>query len=724
MKLRAAAALAVLVLAPALGLVSCGPPGGLAVKRDAPPAPAPAGLADTLKADDRYSPPWWQTAIGLPDDWQKTLVSKEGALLYDYPGDFSGFATRVAVELEGVKGTAAAQAMDDPKVPIVRTVLADAAGTELARWDALAVVPGDDQNLPVYRRGAAKTEACPPPRGDVLVIRKSARNAAIALIVQSKQPVEITDLTVFRGRQRFLTVSARWDALSQEKSGLRIVFPPRVEELAVYCASGHEAGEVKLDWAKAQPARAAAYWAAQKFPYGAMRLPDPAAQALLESCIRNIYQAREIKDGLPIFQVGPTCYRGLWVVDGAFILEAMTYLGRGAEARAGIDHLLTRQKPDGSFEIIDKYWKENGIVLYILARHALLTGDKDWLRGKWDVVKRVVAVIQDLRKRSRTDPAAPEAGLMPPGFPDGGIGGVVQEYTNIYWNLAGLRWAIEAAKLIKAPERAAWEAEFKDFWATFQAAVKRDGKVGPDGLVTLPILMKPAPDVDPVRGQWAFCHAVFPGRLFAADDPLARGNMKLLDAHEKEGIVLGTGWLADGLWNYFASFYAHAHLWLGDGPKAAEIYYAYGNHASPLRAWREEQAPQDAVKTDKFVGDMPHNWASAEFIRLTRHLLLLERDGALHLLEGIPRTWLAAGAVTELKDAATDFGPVSLRLEVAADGATARLSVTPPPGPDAPRLVLHLGAWAAEGKVATEKKDGAWEAVIPLAGASAPPAAK
>jgi hypothetical protein len=251
----------------------------------------------------------------------------------------------------------------------------------------------------------------------------------------------------------------------------------------------------------------------------------------------------------------------------------------------------------------------------------------------------------------------------------------------------------------------------------FQAAVKRDAKTDGSGGLVLPILMKPQEGVDPIRGQWAFCHAVFPGRLFGPDDPLARGNMRLLEAHEKEGIVLGTGWMADGLWNYFASFYAHAELWLGNGPKAAKIHYAFANHASPLRAWREEQAPRDAAKTDKFVGDMPHNWASAEFIRLTRNLLVLERGSELHLLEGIPRTWLVPGAVTELKDVATDFGPVSLKLEIAADGKEARLRLTPPPGPDPPKIVVHLGAWAAEEKPVIEKNGDAIRDIrIPLWG--------
>jgi len=697
----------------ALSFAACDKGQRVLDKRDAAPAAASAEKADLTKADFRYSPPWWQTAICLPDDWQKTLVSKEGALLYDYPGEFSGFGTKVAIALEGAGGTPPVQSMDDPRLPIVETVLADTAGKELLRWSALAVVPGDDQVLPIYKKGAPAS-AEKPPRGDLLLIRKSAGTQPISLTIQSKQPLDMSDLTVFRGRQRFLSMSAAWTSIIQVKNGFKIVFPARVEELAVYCASGHDAENVSLDWAKAQPQRSARYWASRDFPYGVIRVPDPIAQGLLDSCVRNIYQAREIKDGLPIFQVGPTCYRGLWVVDGAFILEAMTFLGRGQEARAGIQHLLTRQKPDGSFEIMPNYWKENGIVLYILYRHALLTQDLAWLRQNWETVKSVVHIIKELRIRSGADPEAPEAGLMPAGFPDGGIGGCVSEYTNVYWNLAGLRAAVEAARLIGAPELAEWEAEFKDFLAEFQSAAMRDAKPAGDGLFYLPILMKPEEGIDPVRGQWGFCHAVYPGKLFAADDPLALGNMRLLDQHQKEGLVLGTGWMADGIWTYFASFYGHAHLWLGHGEKAAEVLYAFANHASPLRAWREEQLPRGQEKSERFVGDMPHNWASAEFIRLTRNLLVLERGSELHLLEGIPRTWLSPGAVTELKNVATDFGHVSLKLEVGADGKKARLSVTVPENEALTGVIVHLGAWAAEGKVSRQKKGPAIEMTIPL----------
>jgi hypothetical protein len=111
---------------------------------------------------------------------------------------------------------------------------------------------------------------------------------------------------------------------------------------------------------------------------------------------------------------------------------------------------------------------------------------------------------------------------------------------------------------------------------------------------------------------------------------------------------------------------------------------------------------------------MPHNWASAEFIRLTRNLLVLERGSELHLLEGIPRPWLGPGAATELKNISTDFGPVSMRLEVAADGKAAHLSLTPPENEGLKRIVVHLGAWAAEGKIAQRKKDRTFELTIPL----------
>ena len=195
------------------------------------------------------------------------------------------------------------------------------------------------------------------------------------------------------------------------------------------------------------------YWQEAGLPYGSVTIPDPGIQALIDSSIRNIWQAREIKDGLPVYQVGPTCYRGLWIVDGAFLLEAAALVGAGDDARAGVQYMLSKQSPSGAFEVLAKdYYKENGIVIWTCVRHAMLTQDKKWLSSVWPHLEKAVAYIKILREKSTEDPEWFCHGLMPPGEIDGGLSELTKgEYTNVYWNLLGLKAAIHAADWLGRP---------------------------------------------------------------------------------------------------------------------------------------------------------------------------------------------------------------------------------------------------------------------------------
>jgi hypothetical protein len=437
--------------------------------------------------------------------------------------------------------------------------------------------------------------------------------------------------------------------------------------------------------------RAVAFWEKAPLPYGRVQVPDSGIQALIDASIRNIWQAREIKQGLPAFQVGPTCYRGLWIVDGAFLLEAATILGEGTQARNGVAYELTYQKSDGRIEVMKDYSKENGIVLWTCLRHAQLTQDKAWLESVWPRLERIAIYIRSLRQQTLTNNSPLDDGLVPPGFPDGGIGGVHAEYTNPYWNLVGLHaFAAAANWLGKAETAAIWQKEYEDFMAAFRKAAQRDLKTDPQGHRYLPIRMD-GQDL-PQRGQWGFCHAVYPGQLFERDDLLVAGNLAMLEATEREGMVYGTGWDATGIWNYFASFYGHAWLWLGNGNKAAQVLFAFANHAAPILAWREEQS----LKGEPFkaVGDMPHNWASAEFIRLAVHLLALDRGNELHLFEGLPKAWTAPASLTRLNGVATPFGPLTMELKVSDDGRSAHLRVEPLADPSCTKILVHLANWA------------------------------
>jgi hypothetical protein len=661
---------------------------------EGPATAVPARPAPPWSIDFRYAPPWWQTAICLPDDGEKTLVGKEGQLLYDYPGKNSGFKTAIAIGLEGSTAWQR-QELVSPRVPIVRTLLRQ--GPAEVTEEAFALAP-------------ARTDGADPPRRDMLLARFRNTGAEPVKIVPTVSIDSELPVVVEAGRQQVsiggaaqvLRMGLPFEASQPSKGRTLLRLAPitlaggKEQQLAVGVALGHAA---KPDFAfvdQPQAARdeAGKYWEhLALLPYGVFEVPDAGVQALLDSSVRNIYQAREIKKGLPAFQVGPTCYRGLWVVDGSFLMESIAYLRREQEARSGIQYLLSFQRDDGSFMLIDGHWKETGIALWAVTRHARLTGDPAWLGQLWPKIQRGMAAIKSMRAAAASDPAAPNYRLIPAGFSDGGLGGRYPEYTNVYWTLVGMKAAVDAARWLgKADDARQWQAEYDDFYATFRKAAERDAKTDAQGNRYLPIRMRDDQNAAPQKAQWAFLHAVFPGKVFPPGDRLVEGNLAMLRANECEGLVYGTGWINAGVWNYFGSFYAHAWLWTGRGQKAAETLYQFGNHASPLLVWREEQSPQGHGR--EVCGDMPHNWASAEFIRLVRHLLVLERGDELHLFEGLPAAWIRPGAATRVHGALTEFGPISLELRVSADGRTASLHLEPPRRNPARKIVLHLDGWS------------------------------
>ena len=92
-------------------------------------------------------------------------------------------------------------------------------------------------------------------------------------------------------------------------------------------------------------AEAREYWQNWK-PFDgkvSLKFPGPHGDFLV-ACARNIQQAREVKGGKLTFQVGPTVYRGLWVVDGNFLLEAARYLGYDAAAQEGLEATWQHQR--------------------------------------------------------------------------------------------------------------------------------------------------------------------------------------------------------------------------------------------------------------------------------------------------------------------------------------------------------------------------------------------
>jgi hypothetical protein len=228
---------------------------------------------------------------------------------------------------------------------------------------------------------------------------------------------------------------------------------------------------------------------------------------------------------------------------------------------------------------------------------------------------------------------------------------------------------------------------------------RKDLREDDKGNTYLPVMIHNEDSFPPQKGQWAFCQSVYPGQIFDATEEtrrIAQGTVDMLHDHREEGLVLNTGWMDQGLWTYFSSFYGHALQWLGKTKEIPQLLYDYANHSSPTMVWREEQKPQG--KGDNEVGDMPHNWASAELVRMVVHMIELDRGNDLHLFEALPREWVRPGSKTALNGVRTPFGPIHLSLQVNPKGDAAELVLQFDEKDHLPgKVVIHRDNWTGKG---------------------------
>jgi len=313
-------------------------------------------------------------------------------------------------------------------------------------------------------------------------------------------------------------------------------------------------------------------------------------------------------------------------------------------------------------------------------------------------IQRAVDFLADLLEEAkRGESANGRYGLLAPGFGDGGLGGVRSEFTNTLWVLAGLKAVSEAADKLGLAGFEPTQQFYNELRAAFFAAARQEMRRHPQGFDYLPMLMKEDrqwsdPDewerVRPQTGQWALSHAIYPGVLFEKGDPVVQGHIALMQACTQEHIPTETGWLPhEGVWTYNAAFVAHVYLWAGLADAARETFVGFLNHATPLFCWREEQ-PLRGSLVSEYVGDMPHNWASAECILFLRHLLALEDLQALRLLPGLGDPELSAAESYRLSNSPTRFGRVSMDFEPLDRHAGWRLKFQRGPGLTPARVSL------------------------------------
>ncbi|MGB6693677.1 MAG: hypothetical protein WBE56_05800 [Terracidiphilus sp.] len=633
--------------------------------------------------DFRFAPEDFQSTICFPDDPAKTVVGKHGDFRYDFPADqfaaINQFGTIVEFTLAGMlRDTWVEQKMEAPGIPILRTVIdRPTARIELIAFASRRQNEGRVDNVlmeirarsddvvatPLVRIRSSRKYDLKPKSGIVTeVVRESSDQPWMICIPQNNQAQDILWIPEEGGYR----LTLEHGTATRNRPLLYLFRMPQ--------AGSTGAVDTSVD-PDSLLAEVRAWWQKWHAFAGPVEWSVPATQGdFLTACARNIQQAREMKDGKLVFQVGPTVYRGLWIVDGNFLLEAARYLGYDEEADQGLLSEWRRQVPSG--QIIasggKEHWKDTAIAMFTLVRACELKQNWDLMRQLAPNVGHAIEFLIGLRDEARKgDSPNGRYGLIAPGFPDGGIAGVRYDFTNTVWALAGLRAVVMANEKLRLSDLDRAAAFYNELRSAFDVAAREQLVHDPRGFAYLPMLMREDPEMQldawdrprPQSAQWALSHAIFPGEVFAKDDPVVRGHIALMQACTQEDIPAETGWLRhEAVWNYNAAFVAEVYLWAGLRDWAHRTFTGYLNHASPLHAWREEQPLQKALLGDNW-GDMPHNWASAECIRYLRHMLVLEDGQKLRLLAGIMPSDLKDRAAFSIQGSPTRFGRVSLSAE-------------------------------------------------------------
>ncbi len=474
--------------------------------------------------------------------------------------------------------------------------------------------------------------------------------------------------------------------------------------------------------------KVAAQWSQRVGRRNPLRLPETKVQEyLLANTTSQLLAIDQLGDDW-VMNVNKFQYHRYYVGNGASMDIALDLVGQEEAARRCLLYARKMQFPDGNFGLPGRkeqwWWEMTGYVLWAWGRHWQLTHDRDFLDH---VYPGVVSGVEWLQRTRRSDPT----GLLPPVdiVDDAMLAGIHQTGQQV-WNLIGLQGAIRLAQAAGKPDDArAFQAEFDDFWKTFEKAL--NAKLATTGNVITSAL-----DGDSWGNHWDNLLMLYPERLFEPFDPRVTATIRQSRATYVEGLLpfvlpraVGKRGAADWpdteraglatteqdgvLFNAERSI----HYWqtpnnaqnalvrgaAEDQQAAVADLYALLVHTSSTHAPQEFGSVPWGSR-DFGVGStnlLPDGAASAKTIELLRNMLIRESDDTLYLLSAVSPEWLRPGREIAATRAPTNFGPLTFTVKAAADSVVLEVE---PPGRNAPRQVLVRIPWFFD--LATATADG------------------
>lgn len=405
------------------------------------------------------------------------------------------------------------------------------------------------------------------------------------------------------------------------------------------------------------------------------------------------------RDG-PAIQPGARAYARSWIRDGAVISDALLRFGHPEPVRDFLEWYAPFQYANGMIPCcVDSRGADpvpeddsNGEFIYAVMDYWRHTADTAFLAKLWPHVERAVAYLDSLRRLDRTDayrsgPARAFYGLLPPSISHEGYSAKpMHSYWDDFWAIRGLDDATAMARVLGHGDAVARFAAIRDQF--------RD-----DVLRSIPFAMRQH-QIDYIPG------AADLGDFDPTSTTIALDPVGVRERLPREALTntFERYWreaesrMHDTTWTDYAGYEVRAvgaMLRLGWPGRALALMRAFLAAREPP-AWNQwPEVIRRARRAPQFLGDLPHTWVAADFLRAATSLFAYDRyaDSALVIAAGLDSTWLG-GTGVRVHRLGTAWGPLSYAARREGSRVAVHLSdgVTIPPGGVVVATPLHRPA--------------------------------
>ena len=332
---------------------------------------------------------------------------------------------------------------------------------------------------------------------------------------------------------------------------------------------------------------------------------------------------------------------------------------------------------------------DHGAILWVMAEHGMLTGDPKYIEEYTPVIVKACEWIRDARRTPGHDGVP---GIMPPAGASDDESHIQNCWTD-GWIYKGLTSAVELLKMTDNPRAAEFEAEAKDYKATFLKAFRAKAATTPTwtddaGKVRHMVPFSLSKEQD---WQWRFLFYLDTGPMFQvfaglmdADDPLMQDAVAWFREGPPTKLYRPYGdlthvpslrhemssWECCYSWNVY-------HTWqLGDRQRFLEGMYSQFAGAMS----------QQTYTVCESRGGLTSNIFWIPAMTLARLAVVDDQieEGELHLLRLCPLAWIS-GKGSTFENMPTKYGPVTLRVKLTGS----QLHVTFSLRPHSPSTINH-----------------------------------